>query len=622
MLRSVIVFGIGTLFWGISYTSFALSGSNDSDSGVLDTIPPRIGAVMAKSESKIEVAFTKPMLQPSVTDELNYTVAGFGAGTLSTHPTTVEGLGPYLLNWTSGKMNSTIFVVHAVNVQDSLGNLIDPANDTAYGNGIGEKVPQYAWPLALVIMAAALLVLLRRDLRAYIPLIILLAALCTAPAALAQAPIVSNVTFLQSPNGTAGTKVDITYDLVAPAESCGITITLSKNGGADGFIWPVTSVTGDITGVTTGQGKHIVWDVSKDYGKELIKEARLRVTASDMPSFLVPEMVRVPSGSFIMGNSGIGDDIVPDSPELPGTYLTNHEKPAHSVTLSAYQIARYDVTNREYCAVLNWALAKGYLKTATGTPWTGTRDIYAGTNLQLLIWYTSSDCNIQYSNGSFSSKSRDGLPSPASYSMDAHPVLQVSWYGAVAYCNWLSEWQGLSPCYDMTVANWPLIIAPPNAGGYRLPTEAEWERTAAWDGSRHRIYGFTSDTLTGGEQHANYQGVNPLGIFSPAPGTSPVGWFNGTNISPNGNVATISSVSPIGCYDMCGNVCQWCNDWYSDNYNGAGTTDPAGPTAGSFKIFRGGSWFDGANIGCRTACRGGTEPIHTADQLGFRLAKS
>jgi len=77
------------------------------------------------------------------------------------------------------------------------------------------------------------------------------------------------------------------------------------------------------------------------------------------------------------------------------------------------------------------------------------------------------------------------------------------------------------------------------------------------------FYGFKSDTLTGKSQ-CNYQDdnpdyVNPLGLLGNYH-TSPVGWFNGTNVSPNGNILTVNSVSPAGCYDMSGNVQQWCQD--------------------------------------------------------------
>ena len=211
--------------------------------------------------------------------------------------------------------------------------------------------------------------------------------------------------------------------------------------------------------------------------------------------------------------------------------------------------------------------------------------------------------------------------------MDAHPAVRMSWYGAAAFCNWLSQMQGLTPCYDMTAPDWPLTTAPPTPGGYRLPTEAEWECAAAWDGTRHWIYGYTSDTFAGRARVNYYDGdpdfVNPLGLIT-MPYTSPVGWYNGLNTSPNGNVATLNSASPAGCYDMSGEVWEWCGDWYADTYySGGAVTNPTGPVSGSDRVLRGGSWGHGGiyGNGCRTAGRGYNDPQAAGDGIGFRIAR-
>ncbi len=334
------------------------------------------------------------------------------------------------------------------------------------------------------------------------------------------------------------------------------------------------------------------------------------------------EMVSVPGGTFTMGNSGVGDD----------AYGASNELPRHSVTLSAYEIGKCLVTNEQYCDVLNWALMQGRLKTPTGADWAGKGDIWAGGNLQMILQITDAVCNIQYSDGVFSPKTRMGLPGTTNYSMGTHPAENVSWYGAVAFCTWLSQMEGLEPCYDITSADWPLTAAPPAPGGYRLPTEAEWERAAAWDGTKHWIYGFTSDTLTGNARNNYTSGggasvddfVNPLGL-SAQPYTSPVGWFNGVNVSPNGNVATVNSVSPVGAYDMSGNVMQWCGDWF-DSYGSGAQVNPTGPTGSSAsnsgRVARGGAWYDSHQY-CRSALRLKL-PAETASSgvFGFRLAKS
>jgi formylglycine-generating enzyme required for sulfatase activity len=108
------------------------------------------------------------------------------------------------------------------------------------------------------------------------------------------------------------------------------------------------------------------------------------------------------------------------------------------------------------------------------------------------------------------------------------------------------------------------------------------------------------------------------------PYTSPVGWFDGVNVSPNGNVHTVDSPSPVGCYDMSGNVWQWCNDWYADGgYPSGAVTDPQGPSAGDRRVLRGGncSYFYGGR--CRTATRydGYPDSINYLEGIGFRVSR-
>ena len=321
------------------------------------------------------------------------------------------------------------------------------------------------------------------------------------------------------------------------------------------------------------------------------------------------ELVSVSAGTFTMGNSGVGDD---------ATCGRDNELPRHEVTLSAYRIGKYDVTNQQYCDVLNWAAGKGYLKDSGGNAWAGTGDIYGGgPPVQLLLCINASFRNIEYSGSTFSSKSRVGLPGSTNYSMATHPVVDVTWYGSVAFCNWLSEKEDLAPCYDLST--WTLTA--PRSGGYRLPTEAEWERAAAWDGSKHWIYGFTSDTQTG-KNWCNYGDVNPLGLTE-EPYTCPVGWFDGVHVSPNGNITTMNSVSPVGCYDMSGNVWQWCQDWY-DAYAASAVPDPQGPSTGTHQVVRGGCWGYNYQWSCRSAYRPlwGDEPTLGSGVFGFRVCSS
>ncbi len=328
----------------------------------------------------------------------------------------------------------------------------------------------------------------------------------------------------------------------------------------------------------------------------------------------VGEMVSVPAGTFTMGRTDRGDDATCE-------YCPD-ELPRHEVTLSAYQIGKYDVTNQEYADILNWALARGYLKNESGAAYDGGY-VYAAN--EVLVPASYPVCQITYSGSQFSYRSRTGLPGTTTYSMALHPVVGVTWYGAAMYCNWLSMSQGLTPCYDIN--NWTCNFA---ANGYHLPTEAQWERAAAWDtaANKHWIYGFMSDTLTGknrcnhdDDSSSDFGGlVNPLGLTD-YPYTSPVGWFNGLNVSPNGSIPTVNSPSPVGCYDMSGNAWQWCNDWYA-TYTSEAVADPQGPSSGSLRVLRGGGWYIGGSA-CRSAYRIQYDPSDTDSyfQFGFRLAR-
>jgi len=324
------------------------------------------------------------------------------------------------------------------------------------------------------------------------------------------------------------------------------------------------------------------------------------------------EMVTVPPGTFTMGRRDDGDDASGDSSELP----------RHDVALSTYQIGKYLVTNSQYCEALNWANARGKIEVISELMW---RVVYAEGRPILAL--DDGYGKIDYSSGTFRCKTAVGIDW-TTFSIERHPVVDVSWYGAIAFCNWISERDGLTPCYDLSATTWTLT--PPYPNGYRLPTEAEWERAAAWDGAKHWIYGFRSDSLAG-DDRCNYksvyngaQHVNPFGLWL-VPYTSPVGWFNGTTVSPNGGIATVNSPSPVGCYDMSGNVWEWCQDWYHSDYSGAPANGSAWETQPSdypLRVIRGGAWECSA-LFCRSAIRMGDFPEGgSCSSNGFRLART
>lgn len=319
------------------------------------------------------------------------------------------------------------------------------------------------------------------------------------------------------------------------------------------------------------------------------------------------EMVSVPAGWFKMGR-----------PETETDYP--YDRPVHDVCLDAYKIGKYEVTCQEYADILNWAHARGYVTNPNGTVYTAQYSIYAyGQEISDTRGYSQ----IAYSDGVFSARSQEGHDGQI-FSMANHPMGIVTWYGAVVYCNWLSEQQGLQPCYDTSA--WTRY--EPVRNGYRLPTEAEWERAAGWDGSKLWLFGTTSDTID--ISYANFGGdppngeTNPLGFLT-WPYSTPVGWYNGVNpikLSEPGSV-TINAMSPVSACDMSGNVSEMCHDWYSSTYYGGGTmTNPTGPPSGSEKVLRGGNFGSNQLYICRTFIRQYSSATAYSPTKGFRITQT
>ena len=250
------------------------------------------------------------------------------------------------------------------------------------------------------------------------------------------------------------------------------------------------------------------------------------------------------------------------------------EKPVHSVTLTrAYDMNTHEVTNAQYAAVMNEALDRSWVTANTST----LRNVSG--NQQELLDIDVSDCRIDYSGGNLVVQSGYG----------DHPVVEVTWYGAMAFAYYLNELEGREQTYSLV--DWSVDHAK---AGYRLPTEAEWEY-AARGGASSRGY--------------TYSGSNTVGD---------VGWYSSNSGSSTHPVGQ-KQANELGLYDMSGNVWEWCWDW-SGSYSSGSQTNPTGPSTGSDRVLRGGSWYAIARS-LRSANRFLLSPGNSYDNIGFRLVR-
>lgn len=303
-----------------------------------------------------------------------------------------------------------------------------------------------------------------------------------------------------------------------------------------------------------------------------------------------PQMIDVPAGTFEMGD--------------PWGEGGRDERPAHEVTLSAYEIGRCEVTNAEFVLFLNSALEDGLIRYDVGNVYLVGND----TDVLVKTQQAHGFSQITFNDGLFAVRTRE-TEEQGEVRMDDHPALAVNWFGGAAYCNWLSRRAGFDEVYT-TSGIWECDLT---RNGYHLPTEAQWERAAAWEPDHgHWRYGFMSDDFE--PSHANVDRTNPLHLQG-RPQTTPVGYYNGEN-------ETVDSPSPVGCYDMSGNMNEWCNDWYAvDTYTVDPVTDPIGPASGELRVSRGGDWVSPARD-ARTAIRPGYFPESRFNITGFRVARN
>ncbi|MFN3783067.1 MAG: SUMF1/EgtB/PvdO family nonheme iron enzyme [Spirosomataceae bacterium] len=174
------------------------------------------------------------------------------------------------------------------------------------------------------------------------------------------------------------------------------------------------------------------------------------------------------------------------------------------------------------------------------------------------------------------------------------PVENVSWLDAIAFCNKLSDREGKQRVYTMNGNDVKIDYL---VHGYRLPTEAEWEY-AARGGNKSKGY--------------RYAGENELASVS---------WF-GDNAKNKTRVVGQKQPNELGIYDMSGNVWEFCNDWYGEDYYASSqNNNPLGPPSGSYRVLRGGGWLS-ASTSCRVSERSVSTPTTFFITSGFRVVIS
>ena len=192
---------------------------------------------------------------------------------------------------------------------------------------------------------------------------------------------------------------------------------------------------------------------------------------------------------------------------------------------------------------------------------------------------------------------------------DDCPVEQVNWYESVAFANALSRRAGLSECYELRGCQGEAgkgmrcaegVFKGLGCSGYRLPTEAEWERAAR-----------------AGTETALYTGSITI-VENESAQLDPIAWY-GANSGGRPHPVGQKQANAWQLKDMLGNVWEWCGDW-GGTYSATALRDPQGPATGSFRVVRGGSWSYQAQL-VRAACRIWYEPGLRYDDLGFRLAR-